>query len=324
MGWPVPQAVIAGASLVGLMAAVRLREVGYDVVVVDRDPLATGRATDLDAPPLPLQGAEADAFARWAERSSMYPRTAGAGGTEATTVDLGAWWSAAQADAIAVGVAVRANHRVVGVAADGGRVAAVRTDQGPVPADVLIVAAGADAIGITPALGVQLPVVPEAAAWCTGPGAERGAVVRAVDPKGVAPDSVHAALALRDARGATWFGAYRSFGAAGPRRERIARAYLERVIEADGGAATPGGGTLVWQRHPHCTVDHRPVVGALPSVPGLVLALPHGPFGNAVAVAVAEAAVRAATGAAPRLEDAAWSPERFPQGASGGRMKAVA
>ena len=80
----------------------------------------------------------------------------------------------------------------------------------------------------------------------------------------------------------------------------------------------------MWQRHPHCTVDHRPVVGALPSVPSVVLALPHGPFGNAAAVAIAEAAVRAATGAAPRPADAAWSPERFPQGASGGRMRAVA
>ena len=107
VGWPVPQAVIAGASLVGLMAAVRLREVGYDVVVVDRDPLRTGRGTDSGRSPTPARGGRRRGFRAVGGPIRHVSKTGGAGGTDPATVDLGAWWSAAQADAIAVGVAVR-------------------------------------------------------------------------------------------------------------------------------------------------------------------------------------------------------------------------
>jgi hypothetical protein len=133
--------------------------------------------------------------------------------------------------------------------------------------------------------------------------------------------SVHLDVLWSDGSGHGVVGAFRSFGSTGARRDALAWEHLERVARRRQPAATATG-PLTWRLHAHTSADHRPVVGVAPRAPSVVLALPHGPFGNARAVEIVSAACDAVT-APPQSVPHAWSPSRFQQGATGGRMEAA-
>lgn len=311
--------VIAGASLVGLLVALELRSRAYDVVVLERRSQRPGG--DSTPAPVPLTPTEASALGEWLERHQVYPPMHE---VEPTTngVDTDRLWQALVTRVTAVGARIVWERRVLGVNVVDGAVIAVRTDAGETPADTVVVAAGAEAVGITPALGLQLPVIPERSAWMRLDGlpGPAGWLVRDASHE-TGRSGVHLACLWRDGAGRGIVGAYRCFGADGDRRDALARSYLVEVARTVAPVATVGG-ALNWRLHAHTSADHLPVVGGTPRATGVVLALPHGPFGNARAVEVARRACDAVLDRdGPRRH--AWSLDRFPQAATGGRMEAA-
>jgi len=311
--------MIAGASVVGLLVALELRSRGYEVSVLERRPRRPRR----DSPPSPVQLApiETSDLREWLDRHQVYPSS---DDVEPITdgVDTDRLWHALVARATTVGAQIVWERRVLGITVVDGVVSAVRTDAGEMPADAVVVAAGAEAVGITPALGVQLPVIPERSAWMRLEGVEGsvGWLVREASQAN-RPSGVHLACLWCDGDGHGLVGAYRCFGADGDRRDALARSYLVGIAGRMLPAATPVG-PLTWRLHAHSSADHLPVVGGTARAAGVVMALPHGPFGNARAVEIARRACDEVLSAdAPRHH--AWSLARFPQGATGGRMEAA-
>ena len=278
--------------------------------------------TDGSASPVPvmLEPAEGRSLVAWCDRHDVRP---GSGGLDldAGYVDLASLWSALVRRAEALGLEIVWGRRVLGARVTGGALRAARTDAGEHEADALVVAAGAEAVGITPALGVQLPVIPEWSAWMgvEGVDAPAGWFADAASPAANI-GSVHLDVLWSDGSGRGVVGAFRSFGSTGARRDALAREHLERVARRQPAAVTTG--PVAWRLHAHTRADHRPVVGLAPRAPSVVLALPHGPFGNARAVEIVSAACDAVTALSPVVPHA-WSPSRFPQGATGGRMEAA-
>lgn len=320
MGHAEPSVAIAGASVVGLMAALELIARGARPIVVER------RARALAQPPVTalarLEVTDGALLDAWCARHAVRPPV---GGVDAGVgyVDLDALWRALMVRVEAVGVEVTWGRRVLGARVMADQMCAVRTDAGEVVAQALIVAAGAEAVGITPALGIQLPVIPEWSAWMRveGVDAPKG-WQRRDEPDPSARRAVHLEHVWSDGSGTGVVGAYRSFGAVGSRRDVLARQHLEQVVAALAPSASVSA-PLSWRLHAHTSADHRPVVGRAPRAAGVVLALPHGPFGNARAAEIAVAACDAVTkGAADEIVPS-WSPQRFPQAASGGRMEAA-
>ena len=314
-----PTVVIAGASLVGLLVALELRSRAYDVVVLERRSQRPGR--DSIPAPVPLAPTEKSALGEWLDRHQVYPSRHD-GQPTTNGVDTDRLWRALVTRVTAVGARIVWERRVLGVKVVDGVVIAVRTDAGETPADAVVVAAGAEAVGITPALGLQLPVIPERSAWMRldGVPGPAGWLVRD-GSDGTVRSGVHLACLWRDGAGSGIVGAYRCFGADGDRRDALARSYLVGVARSVAPGVTDGG-VLSWRLHAHTSADHLPVVGGTPRATGVVLALPHGPFGNAQAVEVARRACHAVLdGDGPRRH--AWSLDRFPQGATGGRMEAA-
>ncbi len=314
---------VAGASLIGLFVALELRSRGRDVVVLERR-AAPPRRSSMPAP-VPLEQAEQRDMRAWLDRHQVYPSGSDVG-LDADGVDADGLWHALVERALVAGVRIVWERRVLGVHVVDGAATAVRTDAGETAADAVVVAAGAEAVGITPALGLQLPVIPEHSAWMRLADLPGSAGWRTRAPSDVTErNGVHLACVWCDGDGSGLVGAYRSFGAAGDRRDALARAFLVGAAGRIAPEATVGGAPT-WRLHAHTSADHLPVVGVAPRASGVVLALPHGPFGNARAVDIARRACDAVTSAvtsAVTIRDHPWSLARFPQAATGGRMEAA-
>ena len=315
-----PTIAIAGASVVGLMAALELGARGMRPVVVERRPLVQA------SPAVPalamLAAGESERLEAWCPRHAVELREGSVDGA-AGYVDLDSLWRALVERVQSAGVEIMWGRRVLGARVAGGEMRAVRTDAGEVAASSLVVAAGAEAVGITPALGVQLPVIPEWSAWMRVENVDAPSGWQRPDEGDAsAHRRVHLACMWSDGRGAGVAGAYRSFGAVGSRRDALARQHLVRSVQELAPRATVSG-PLAWRLHAHTSADHLPVVGRTPRADGVVLALPHGPFGNARAVEIAIAACDDVVAGRPSEVHEAWSPQRFPQAASGGRMEAA-
>jgi glycine/D-amino acid oxidase-like deaminating enzyme len=307
---------IAGASIVGLLVALELRSRSIDVVVFER---AAKPLTDASLPaPVPLEPDESDQLRSWLARHRVYP-LAEPVGPAGDGFDAQRLWLALLARGDAEHVQIVWGRRVLGVTVAGGAVTAVRTDAGESAVDGIVIAAGAGAAAITAALGLQLPVLPECSAWMRLEGLEapRGWLVRA-EPVDVSRTGVHFACIWSEGDGRGLVGAYRSFGAAGERRDTLARSYLAEVAQRLAPAAACDA-TVAWRLHAHTSADHLPVVGSMATTPGVVVALPHGPSGNARAVEIARGACDAVMDPEGSRRHA-WSLARFPQGATGGRM----
>ena len=307
---------IVGASIVGLMVALELRSRGIDVVVFERAAKFTADASALT--PVPLSPVEADELRSWLGRHEVYPLANSVGPT-GDGFDAQRLWLVLLAHAEAERVEIAWGRRVLGVTTVAGAVTAVRTDAGVSAVKAVVIAAGAGAAGITAALGLQLPVLPEWSAWMRLEGVEAhvGWLVRA-EAVEVSRTGVHLACLWSEGDGRGLVGAYRSFGAAGERRDTLARSYLAEVAQRLAPAVACDT-AVSWRLHAHTSADHLPVVGSLPTAPGVVIALPHGPYGNARAVEIARRACDAVMDPDGSRRHA-WSLDRFPQGATGGRM----
>jgi len=317
-----PHVTVAGASLAGLATAIALRTEGCSVTVIERRTPSPGAPQVVY--PVPLKSADAEQLSSWISGYGMRA-DAVSFGAGAGYLLLDRLWAELLERCQQLSVEVVWERRVLGAQADRGRIAAVRTDAGPLPTDVLIIAAGAEAVAITPSLGLQLPVIPEFSAWwpLTEVPGEPG--WRQPTSQVGESESIHAPCLWADGRGGGVVGVYRSFGVAGERRDYLARGYLEWVLNQAQSPARADG-ELLWRRHPHTSADHQPVVGRAPRLSNLVFALPHGAFGNAAVAVMAKAAAEAARLAIEGMtgaDDSAWSPQRFPQGATGGRMEAA-
>lgn len=150
----------------------------------------------------------------------------------------------------------------VGLMSDGGRIAGVRLGTGPVPADVVAVAAGVGSTALCAGIGLDLPVSSSPATLLRFR-APSGLVTRVVSNDD---------LEIRESRGGRLL-------AAGERAEGAARdalgervlAALRRQFRGAGDARLLGVET---GRRP-MPADGAPIVGFAPSAPNLYLAVMH-------------------------------------------------
>jgi sarcosine oxidase, subunit beta len=217
---------------------------------------------------------------------------------------------------VAHGLVPRLGCAATGLIAEGGRVRGVRTPDGDVACDRVVLATGAWARELLLPLGVDVPIALkriQVAVLRQPAGAPR--------PNVVCSDAV-ANVVVRPDRGAlfcavTYFGDEPLDAAddcdhnASPGYEEAIRRALAERYPALAGAA--------WQRAwagPYdYSPDWNPIIGEAPGVEGLHLALAWSGHGFKLSPAVGEVVAAEVLGAEPRIDVTALRPSRFAEGA---------
>ncbi len=220
------------------------------------------------------------------------------------------------AGAVAHGLVPRLGVSATALIAEGGRVRGVRTPDGDIACDRVVLATGAWARDLLLPAGVDMPIALkriQVAVLRQPAGAPR--------PNVVCSDAV-SNVVVRPDRGAL-FCAVAYFGdepldaaddcdhAASPGYEQAIRRALAERYPALAGAA--------WQRAwagPYdYSPDWNPIVGEAPGLEGLHLALAWSGHGFKLAPAVGEVVAAEVLGAEPRIDVTALRPSRFAEGA---------
>ena len=223
------------------------------------------------------------------------------------------------------GVELREGVTVTGVASEDGRVTAVRTGDGDVPASAVVIAAGALAPRFRSALGCRVPVAPGKGYSLVLNLADHGIAADAVPrvplllPEVRVAVTPHPGGSIRDGApsgAAVRLGSVMEFAgydASVPRK---------RLALLTGGAArfldlppdppaddAPGDRWAGWRP---MTPDGLPLIGPAPSgVRGLFVAAGHNMLGLSMAPATGKLVAELVTGEAPHLDPAPYAPGRF-------------
>jgi D-amino-acid dehydrogenase len=218
-------------------------------------------------------------------------------------LDPGAYVAALVAKAEVLGTSLM-RARATGFRIEGGRLAAVTTDQGDVPCTRAVIAAGIRSAVLAQAAGDSIPLA-----------SERGYHVVIPDPAAapaipVMPSDGKMANTLTS----TGLRAAGQVELASPdappdwRRADILFAHLKRAYPALANTPSP---SARWMGHRPSTPDGLPVIGRARATPDVLYALGHGHIGLATAPATADLVTAMIAGRTPHLDCTPFSPERF-------------
>lgn len=222
------------------------------------------------------------------------------------------WFAAGYAH----GLEARFGTEVTALLADRGRIAGVRTPEGDIACDRVVLATGAWARDLLVPLGVDVPIALkriQVAVLRQPAGAPR--------PNVVCSDAV-TNVVVRPDRGAsfcavTYFGDEPLDAAddcdhdASPGYEAAIRTALAERYPALAGA----GWQRAWAGPYDYSPDWNPILGDAPGVDGLYLALAWSGHGFKLSPAVGEVVAAEVLGAEPRIDVSALRPARFAEGA---------
>lgn len=219
--------------------------------------------------------------------------------------DPGAYTAALVAHAVALG----ADHRravATGFAIEGGRLMAVRTTQGDVPADAAVIATGAHARPLAAAVGDNVPLE-----------TERGYHAEVAEPEvsprhGLMPSDGKMSI-MRTANGLRCAGQVEIAGlAAAPnwKRAEILRDHLLRCfpgLPRD----LPTSRVKVWMGHRPSMPDGMPCLGPASATPDVIHAFGHGHTGLVAGARTGRVVADLLSGRAPEIPIAPFDPRRF-------------
>ncbi|WP_270938838.1 NAD(P)/FAD-dependent oxidoreductase [Falsiroseomonas oryzae] len=219
--------------------------------------------------------------------------------------DPGAYVAALVAQAVAEGAELR-RARATGFRIEGGRLRAVRTEDGEVAADRAVICAGAHSKDLAAAAGSRVPLE-----------SERGYHAMVVDaPVGprtpLMPFDGKMSVTLTD-RGLRCAGQVEIAGlAAAPnwKRAEILRDHLLRSFPALP-RDLPAERVKVWMGHRPSMPDGLPCLGPAAATPDIVLAFGHGHVGLVAGPRSARIAVSLLAGGTPEIPIAPFRPSRF-------------
>ena len=221
------------------------------------------------------------------------------------------WFAAGSA----LGLVARIGEPATALIVEGGRVRGVRTPEGDIGCDRVVLATGAWGRELLAPVGVEAPIAlkrVQVAVLRQPAGAPR--------PNVVCSDAV-SNVVVRPDRGAL-FCAVAYFGDeplaaaddcdhnASPGYEDAIRRSLAERYPALVGAAWQGAWAGVYDYAP----DWNPIIGEAPGVAGLHLALAWSGHGFKLSPAVGEVVAAEVLGAEPRIDVSALRPERFAEG----------
>ncbi|MCS6890024.1 MAG: FAD-dependent oxidoreductase [Rhodovarius sp.] len=193
--------------------------------------------------------------------------------------------------------------RAQAIITEGGRVAGVATDGGPLPAAQVVLAAGVWSAALLRPFGYRIPLE-----------SQRGYHIHLPNPGIVLERPVVAAdrkvFLTPMASGLRVAGTVEFGGLTRPPDPRRAAYLLEdvrRVFPAASTAGTEG----FWMGHRPCLPDSLPVVGPVARVPGLWCAFGHGHLGLTGSAPTGAVLAQAMLGQRPNIDLSPFAPERF-------------
>ena len=217
----------------------------------------------------------------------------------------GAYVAALVAQATAQGMR-QVNARATGFEITGGRLVAVRTEQGDVPADRAIISAGAHSRALAREAGDDLPLETERGYHSVIEGAAFGPRTPMM------PSDGKMSLTMTNT-GLRVSGQVEIAGLdAAPdwRRAEILRDHLLRSFPGLP-RAVPAGAVRVWMGHRPSMPDGLPCIGPASASADILHCFGHGHVGLVAAPRTAELVSAWLTGAPPSFPNEAYSPQRF-------------
>jgi D-amino-acid dehydrogenase len=194
----------------------------------------------------------------------------------------------------------------VGFRLDGGRLAAVATDAGDVPADAAVVCAGANSKPLAAALGDKIPLE-----------TERGYHLMLRDPEAMpripTADADGKFVATPMAAGLRFAGTVELAGLAAPPDWRRARMLLRqgRRMLPTLSASYPEERITVWMGHRPSLPDSLPALGRARATPDVVYAFGHGHVGMTAAPMTGRIVADLIAGRPPAIDNLPFAPGRF-------------
>jgi D-amino-acid dehydrogenase len=192
--------------------------------------------------------------------------------------------------------------RVTGITVREDRVTGVRTTDGELIADRVVVAAGAWSNTLIKGLGVRVPLESQRGYHAT------------IQGSGIAPalpvvsaDAKVYATPMED--GLRLAGTVEFAGLDAPPDFRRAEALIE--LAKDMFPALAAGAASQWMGHRPCLPDSLPVIGAAPGHPNLLLAFGHGHHGMTGASTTGTIIASLVSGRQPAIDPAPYRPDRF-------------
>ncbi len=175
--------------------------------------------------------------------------------------------------ASALGADIRLNTEVQGIELANGRVSAVRTDSGVIPADAVVVAGGVDTSTISAWLGVHVPLrpAPGVLAHTAGPAPDLPSIVAGPDVFVIPQPSGRHVIG----RGFVGQPVYSTDRPASEQAEAEAVFSMARSRFTTMGQAHLDDVTVGWRPLP---IDGHPIIGFASSVPGLYPIVTHSGF----------------------------------------------
>ena len=194
-------------------------------------------------------------------------------------------------------------ERVTAIAAEGGRVVGVATAAGTLPAEQVVLAAGAWSARLLAPLGIRVPLE-----------SQRGYQVMLRDPgialrRPVVPADRKAFISPME-EGLRIAGTVEFGGLDRPPTPRRAALLLNDLRKAFPQARVEGAAGH-WMGHRPCLPDSLPVLGPVRRWPGLWCAFGHGHLGLTGSAPTGAALAQAMLGPAPNLDLAPFAVERF-------------
>lgn len=193
-------------------------------------------------------------------------------------------------------------RRVTGVAVREGDVTGVRTTDGEIAADRVVIAAGAWSATLIAGLGVRVPLESQRGYHAT----IQGSGIAPALPVVSAEAKVYA-TPMED--GLRFAGTVEFAGLDAPPDFRRADALIE--LAKDMFPALAVGAVSQWMGHRPCLPDSLPVIGAVPGHPNLLLAFGHGHHGMTGASTTGKIIASRVSGRQSPIDLAPYRPDRF-------------
>ncbi len=193
-------------------------------------------------------------------------------------------------------------RRVTGITVREGRVTGVRTTDGELIADRVVVAAGAWSNTLIEGLGVRVPLESQRGYHAT----IQGSGIAPALPVVSAEAKVYA-TPMED--GLRLAGTVEFAGLDAPPDFRRAEALID--LAKDMFPALAAGAASHWMGHRPCLPDSLPVIGAAPGHPDLLLAFGHGHHGMTGASTTGAIIASLVSGRQPPIDPAPYRPDRF-------------
>jgi D-amino-acid dehydrogenase len=220
-------------------------------------------------------------------------------------LDPGAYVAALVAHAVGQGARL---HRAAatGLRIEGGRLKAVRTDQGEVAADAAVIAAGAHAKPLAAAAGDLVPLE-----------TERGYHAELADPEvaprhGLMPSDGKMSI-MRTANGLRCAGQVEIAGLEAAPNWKRAEILRDRLLSCFPGLPRdlPADRVKVWMGHRPSMPDGMPCLGPSSATPDVVHAFGHGHTGLVAGARTGQVVAALLTGRPPPIPIGAFDPRRF-------------